>query len=100
MPPAAETLPPLDAKQERCRRIARSLGLVGFAIGLCVLAGWTFHLPLLTSVFPGLVAMKSNTAVGLCLGGWSLFLLTGSAAGTQQRRASAALAGGMVCWAS
>ena len=96
MPPAAETLPPLDAKQERCRRIARSLGLVGFAVGLCVLAGWAFHLPSLISVFPGLVAMKSNMAIGLCLGGWSLFLLTGPARGTWQRRVSATLAGAMV----
>ncbi|MBV9573228.1 MAG: hypothetical protein JOY93_04180 [Acidobacteriales bacterium] len=39
-----------------------------------VLSGWALHNETLTSVFPGLVAMKPNTALGLACAGISLWL--------------------------
>lgn len=47
------------------------------------------------TVFPGLVAMKPNTAVCLCLGGLSLLLLAQPRPDPRKRRASALLAGAM-----
>ncbi|BBP04997.1 hypothetical protein TPL01_19290 [Sulfuriferula plumbiphila] len=44
-------------------------------LGLAVLVGWVFSVPLLKSVFPGAVEMKANTAVGLVLAAWALFML-------------------------
>ncbi|MFZ4286390.1 hypothetical protein [Variovorax sp. HJSM1_2] len=36
-------------------------------VGLLVLSGWAFGLPLLRSVIPGSVEMKANTAMGLVM---------------------------------
>ncbi|GAA6622937.1 putative bifunctional diguanylate cyclase/phosphodiesterase [Scytonema sp. NUACC26] len=43
-------------------------------IGMTVILGWIFDVPVLKSVFPGLVAMKANTAIGLILAGSALKL--------------------------
>jgi PAS domain S-box-containing protein len=53
-----------------------------------VLYGWAFNIPALKSVFPGLVTMKANTALGLGLSGISLWLLLfrGSGAGSGSRK--------------
>lgn len=59
---------------QRCRRVARGAGLLNIAIGLSVLAGWMLNIGLLTSMLPGGVAMKPNTAIAFCLAGASLFL--------------------------
>ncbi|MCT7958395.1 EAL domain-containing protein [Laspinema palackyanum] len=44
-------------------------------IGLIVLLGWIFNIPLLKSVLPGLVTMKANTAISFILCGLSLWQL-------------------------
>ncbi|MHB1676684.1 MAG: ATP-binding protein [Sulfuriferula sp.] len=56
-------------------------------LGLVVLIGWTFSIPLLTSVFPGAVEMKANTAVGLMLAAWALFMLVRQPSQSRQRLA-------------
>jgi fucose 4-O-acetylase-like acetyltransferase len=61
-----------------CFPSARSLGAVVAVIGGLVLVGWTFDVPALKSVLPGLVAMKVNTACCFVLGGLALWLLNGS----------------------
>ena len=44
-------------------------------LGLVVLCGWAFDLPLLRSVIPGAVEMKANTAVGLVASAAALWLI-------------------------
>lgn len=48
----------------------------GFVLlmGLLVLVGWAFDIPLLKSLHPSFVTMKPNTAVGFVLAGTSLLL--------------------------
>ncbi|MEO9079232.1 MAG: ATP-binding protein [Rhodanobacter sp.] len=57
------------------RRIfaASIVGTIG--IGLSVLVGWIFDVPLLKSVIPGAVEMKANTALWLVFGAAALFIL-------------------------
>jgi signal transduction histidine kinase len=50
-------------------------GLLALLIGLVGLCGWIFDSPALKSVFPTLVAMKANTAVGFILSGIALLIL-------------------------
>ena len=76
MPNQAEIVPPHPFTPERCRVVARCCGLIVSALGLGVLAGWLFDFRPLMTVLPGLVAMKPNTAIALCLGGLGLFLFT------------------------
>jgi PAS domain S-box-containing protein len=58
------------------RRIALLAGFLGMAIGASVLVGWTCDISVLKSVFPGLVTMKVNTALGMLLCGAALALLS------------------------
>src|SRR5271168_3044225 len=58
------------------RKAASLSGWIVIIIGLSVLAGWTFDVAVLKSVFPGLVAMKVNTALGLILCGGTLGILS------------------------
>ncbi len=51
-------------------------GLFSGAIGLSVLLGWIFRVPLMKSVLPGAVEMKANTAIGFLLAGTALCLLS------------------------
>ena len=55
-------------------------------VGCLVLTGWTLDTAILKSVWPGLEAMKANTAVALLLAGVSLWLLrAGQAYGWTRR---------------
>jgi hypothetical protein len=49
--------------------------LATIIVGCLVVCGWGFNVEVLKSVFPGLVAMKFNTAIGLAFSGTSLWLL-------------------------
>ncbi|MEO5831340.1 MAG: hypothetical protein ABIQ36_12320, partial [Rhodanobacter sp.] len=53
--------------------VASIVGTIG--IGLSVLAGWIFDVPLLRSVIPGAVEMKANSALGLVFSAAALIIL-------------------------
>ncbi|MBI3922287.1 MAG: hypothetical protein HY318_12780, partial [Armatimonadetes bacterium] len=54
-----------------CSRLASGASIL---VGCFVLIGWIFDVPLLKSVFPGLVTMKANTAICFILAGVALWL--------------------------
>ncbi len=54
---------------------ARLAATMTTLIGLAALAGWVFHIPVLTSVLPGAAQMTANTSVSLILCGASLLIL-------------------------
>ena len=60
--------------------MARAAGAVNVLLGLLVLAGWAFEIPVLKSLLHGAVQMKANAAVGLVLAGGALFIFGGRAA--------------------
>jgi len=74
------------------RRLALSLSLLAVVLGLSVLIGWALDFSALKSVFPGLVTMKANTALGLLLSGAALALLCRESLSRRLRHAVAALA--------
>ena len=49
-------------------------GLVTSGVGCLVLIGWVLDIPALRSMLPGLVAMKTNTAISFALAGLALAL--------------------------
>lgn len=69
--------------------LPRLAAAITAVLGLVVLAGWTFDVPLLKSVLPGAVEMKANTAVGLMLSACALFILCGRPSLPMQRLAQA-----------
>ena len=78
----------IEPKGDMFRRVPAVAGAVVAAVGAVVLMGWTFGLPLLKSVLPGLASMKANTA--LC------FLLAGVALALRERRAVRLICAGLV----
>jgi diguanylate cyclase (GGDEF)-like protein len=56
------------------RRFSRAVALLVCAVALVVLTGWWWDRPLLTTVWPGQVAMTANAAIGFVLSGGSLLL--------------------------
>jgi PAS domain S-box-containing protein len=54
--------------------IGRILGVFVVAIGGIVLLGWALGGDVLTTIVPGWIAMRANTAVGLVCGGLALLL--------------------------
>lgn len=65
------------SKIANLRKTALSAGCAVVVLGLAALIGWLFDIAALKSVFPGLVAMKVNTALGLILCGGGQILLAG-----------------------
>jgi hypothetical protein len=61
------------------RTIARLGSVLLMLLGTLVLLGWFWNVELLTSVLPGRMSMKPNTAIGFVFLGVALFLLSGSA---------------------
>ena len=76
--------PPLTARTSMPARAPQVLGVLVFALGLTVMAGWVLQLRPLVQIVPGFIAMVFNTA--LC------FALTGLALATKRPRARRALA--------
>jgi PAS domain S-box-containing protein len=64
---------------------ARVAATVTTLFGLVALAGWIFHLPLLTRLLPGAVEMKVNTAVAVILSGAALLIFADRAAVSAER---------------
>lgn len=60
---------------DRFRKTSELLAAAVAVTGLIVLAGWFFCVPLLRSVLPGMVEMKSNTAACFVLLGAAVWLL-------------------------
>ncbi len=60
------------ARQAGCRRTAGAIGVGTLVAGLAVLAGWVFDVPALTTLLPGLVSMKANTALSLAFLGLAI----------------------------
>lgn len=55
--------------------ISKIAAAITILVGLLVLAGWVFNVPVLKSVLPGIVEMKFNTAIFFILSGVALYLL-------------------------
>src|SRR5260221_1307388 len=71
--------------------IVTSLTVAG--IGIVVLIGWFFNIPVLESIVPGLATMKANTALCFALAGSSLWLLQPEEASIIRKRIGKVLAG-------
>jgi two-component system sensor histidine kinase/response regulator len=54
--------------------VSKSAGPFAMAVGGVVLVGWLMGIPMLTTVMPGFVTMKPNTAFCFIIAGLSLFL--------------------------
>ena len=67
-------------------------GVCSALVGVLVLAGWWFQVPLLKSMLPGLISMKPNTALAFVLAGTALALLSGTPVSSRQARAGQWLA--------
>jgi PAS domain S-box-containing protein len=69
---------------------AQAAGTVTILFGLVAMTGWFLGVQPLTSIIPGAVEMKINTAIGMALSGASLLMLTGSGTLLQRRMAQGA----------
>jgi len=67
------TSPPLAVPDDRFHRFSRAVAITAISVGILVLVGWVFHISILTSVFPGLEAMKPSAAIGLGATGMALW---------------------------
>ena len=65
--------------------------MVVASVGLAVICGWLFNIPLLKSVMPDLATMKVNTACAFLAAGVALWLLHTSRQGSQSLRIGRAL---------
>ena len=65
---------PSARRFEILRKCCLAAAIIVVAISCVVLAGWALQITVLMTVFPGLVTMKANTAVGLGLAAISLWL--------------------------
>ena len=79
-------LDPFTLRFKRLKMFCRASAILAVAMGCLVLLGWTFDIAGLLSIFPGLVTMKVNTALGLIFCGASLILLLPGKPTTTTRR--------------
>jgi PAS domain S-box-containing protein len=68
----------------RCQMFSNIAAWIAIIAGSTVLAGWWLHVTSLTSIVPGLVTMKPNTALSFLLSGVALWLLRRQPAGSQR----------------
>ena len=87
----APTAAPPGWRVARALEYGTSVGLL--VLGGLVLVGWAFDLVILTSILPGLVRMKPNTALAFLLTGLLLWLALGAPAAPQGRRGGRLVAG-------
>ncbi len=67
--------PTTFSKISSLQSVSQGMSIAVTLIGLIVLLGWIFNIPVLKSVWPGLVTMKANTAISFILCGLSLWQL-------------------------
>src|SRR5665213_345320 len=79
------TMTSVRIRNEHQSSLALLMGLFVGALGTLVLVGWMFNLAVLKSVFPGLVSMKVNTAIGMLLCGGVLVILSRAKIGAPAR---------------
>ena len=70
----AEEIPGPDPRFANPAALPQLAAVLTAVLGLLVLAGWAFAIPVLKSVLPGAVEMTANTAVGLVLAACALFI--------------------------
>lgn len=75
MIPRYSTPPTTFSKISSLQSVSQGMSIAVTLIGLIVLLGWIFNIPVLKSVWPGLVTMKANTAISFILCGLSLWQL-------------------------
>jgi PAS domain S-box-containing protein len=75
----------LRIRNEPQCNLALMMGLCVGALGTLVLVGWVFNFAVLKSVFPRLVSMKANTAIGMLLCGGALAILSRAKVATRPR---------------
>ena len=78
------------------RRYARIAGIAAAAIGGLGLVGWIADIPLLTTLNPGWVAMKVNTAIGFLTAGVGLLLAVPNGADRHARATAVRICAGFV----
>jgi hypothetical protein len=66
---------PVEGAISRIQSTSRGLGVVTILIGATVLTGWAAGWPLVTTILPGVAAMKANTALAFVPSGTALTLL-------------------------
>jgi PAS domain S-box-containing protein len=62
-------------------QLSRAFGILVATLGASVLLGWWLRIPIVTTVLPGLVSMKANTALGFVMTGIALALAPWSSRG-------------------
>lgn len=67
--------------------IVRALATIVSAIGVLVIGGWFFNLPLLTNLNPNFVSMKFSTAVSFFCSGVMLYFIAENYCGKKDRAA-------------
>lgn len=75
----------------RWSAIAKLAALLVIVIACIVLVGWALNIPALKALLPGTIEMKPNTAVGLALSAFALFILADAPTKTELRLARAAI---------
>lgn len=70
--------------RDQAERLSKIAGIVAFAIGCCVLAGWVTGTEFLKSIAPRFIVMLPLTAIGFVLAGASLYLGHGHTSGRQR----------------
>ena len=78
------------------RWVALLLSLLVVTVGASVLLGWAFDIATLKSVFPGMVTMKPNTAIGLIACGLAMAMLSREQVGVPFRLCVVMLAGATI----
>jgi PAS domain S-box-containing protein len=85
----AEEIPGRGPRAGNPAALPRLAAVITAMLGLAVLAGWAFAVPVLKSVLPGAVEMRANAAVGLVLAACALFILCDRPSPPWQRLAQA-----------
>ena len=85
-----------DVLARQLNLVSATASLFSLGVGLCALAGWTFHNAILKSWLPGQVSVRINAAVCFLLLGYALWVLRkqtpDSAMGLSRRAAQIAAA--------